>query len=198
MKHRSIIIAIGLVVGVGSIAIIAGSNQREDFSKVHLEFEGYSIVDGKRNANLLITNGSTQHISLPNGGYSCNFKSSNVTGGMYTTKGVYITDCSFDISYTRGWGVWMLLPPNYSSIAPGSTYRFKIQLDNAEDEILNFTLRLSTVPLRKKLPYALEVILPSSKLDEKSSFDVTTPDIPPAAPYIIKSNDSNFNILKDF
>jgi hypothetical protein len=178
MKRKRIILAasgVALLVALFALLAPRGSG---DISKVRIGFTGYGVFDGKHSLILMVTNGSSHRISLPDG--RCELRGESPDSTMMSSFGMHTIACRFG---TPKWGLWQLRPPKIPSVAPGSTYQFTIPVDE-RPYTWHVTVPFTTIPFRDRLPYALRSHWPSSTRDTPISFEVSPPPIPPAPSWV--------------
>ena len=173
MKFRHVIYGAGGLALFALLAACLAPRGSGDVSKVRIGFAGYGVVDGKRSLMLVITNGSSYRINIPDGNYDLDGESLDgwITGGMSVTS----SSCCFG---RPTWGWWQLQFPKIPNIAPGTTFRFSIPVEDGP-YTWHLTIPLTTIPLRERLPYVLQSRWPKSKRDKPISFAVTALAIPP-------------------
>ena len=169
-----------IIFGAASLALLALSllwlipRGGGDVSKVQIGFAGYEMMNGERNLVLIVTNGSSYRITLPS--VICQLKGySSGPGVMYIVYDASPFSCSFPSIRPTGskWGLW-------PSVAPGATFRFTIPVPDKE-YTWRVTMSFATITFVNRLPYVFASHWPSSRRKAPISFEVTTPDIAPAA-----------------
>jgi hypothetical protein len=173
MKRKLAVLIGGGVLLLTSFALFAprGNN---GVSKISIGFAGYSVVDGKRTLNLIVTNNSPYRITQPGGRYELRGESPD---GRMISMGVSTTFCCFP---PQKWGWWQLQLPKIPSVPPGATFQFSIPVDE-QPYTWHVTVPFTTISFRDRLPFALRSRWPSSKRDTSISFEVSSPPIPPQA-----------------
>jgi hypothetical protein len=173
MRRKHIIVtALGGVLLLTFFAL-ATPSRSGDLSDVRIGFAAYGVTDGKRSLILVVTNGSSFHISQPDG--SCELRGEAPDSSITSSRSMDIIACG--LSAPR-WGWWQLKPPKISSVAPGETFRFTIPVEEGP-YTWRVTVPFATIPFRDRLPFALRSLLRPSTQNTPIAFEVSPPPIPP-------------------
>jgi hypothetical protein len=181
-RKRIILAAAGGVLLLAAFALFAlfGLRSDGDVSKVSIDFAGYCVVDGEHSLILIVTNGSSYHISQP-------YRYSQLRGeSPDSTTFSYTTACGPGLNPNPKWGWWQLKPPKIMSVAPGSIFRFTVPVDE-RPYTWHVTVPFTTIPFKDRLPFALRSRWPSFKGSKPISFEVSPPPIPPAPSQVLSA-----------
>ena len=167
--NRKRIIATVVAAGILPVIVIVWTARLgTGISGVQLGFGGHRLLNGQPVIILNITNGSSYHLTKPDFPIL-------VTGTAF--DGTETVDIPLPMSAMISCRLGAA-PTKISGIAPKGTYRLDVPVREGP-YTWNVAVAFRTIPLRERLPPALQKWWPSSNAGQPISFYARLRDIPP-------------------